>query len=172
VVDISHATNCIVIAGADVSIGHANNSLVLTGGALSISHTTRCTLGAADGLESSFFNENCYLVNTQLPGPARIGGKVGEVKSLDVPGIVVRDKPVMEQLLGDRLTPTLMSEKFMTYKVPGQPGEFVARPGSQLLDPFGKPAPGLDGWKLLLVTGRFAALEKGEERTFVRWKRE
>jgi hypothetical protein len=171
-VDISHATNCIVIAGADVSIGHANNCLVLAGGALTISHTTNCTLGAAEGLQSSFFNENCYLVNTKLPGPARVVGKAGGVASLDVPAMVLREKPVMDQLLADKLTPTFMSEKFMVFQVPGQPGEFVARPGSELLDSFGKPAPGLDGWKMLLVTDRFAAFEKGKERTFVRWKRE
>jgi hypothetical protein len=172
VVDISHATNCIVIAGADVSIAHANNCLVLAGGALAISHTTSSTLGSAESLESSSFNQDCFLVNTKLPVPARVVGKAGGVVNLDVPGIVLSEKPVMDQLLADKLKPTFMSEQFMIFNVPGQPGEFVARPGSELLDPFGRPAPGLAGWKMLLVADRFAAFEKGEERTFVRWKRE
>jgi hypothetical protein len=170
VLDISHATNCIVIAGGDVSIAHAQKCTILAGGMISISHTTNCTLGSGELLEPGWLNERCVLVNSKVREGRRVPGRAGEVVSLEVAGLVLREKPVMEELLTEKLMPTFMSEKFMTYKVPGQPGEFVARPGTDLVDPFGKPVPGLEGWKLVLSAEAFAAFASDKQRTFVRFK--
>lgn len=171
-VDISHAHNCLVIAGGDVSIAHARDCIVLGGGNVTTSHASTCTLGAAELLQPGHLSMRTFLVNSRLPEPGLVRGRIGDITNMEVPGLILGEKPVMKELLTGKLTPTHMDDQFMIFQVPGQPGEFVARPGSELLDPFGKPAPGLEGWKLVLVTNRFAAFEKGQERTFMRWKRE
>jgi len=169
---IAHADDSIVIAGGDVHVSHAHNCIVLSGGVVDISHSTNCTLGAAEFLQPGHLNGNCLLVNSVTPEVRPLPGRPGEVVKATIPGLILREKPWAENVLKDKLTPTFMSQEFLLFQTPGQPGEFVARVGSELLDPFGKPLAGLEGWKLSLTNEYFAALEKGEQRSFVRMKRE
>lgn len=170
VVDMVSASNSIIIAGSDVSINSARNTLILTGGNLTIATAFNSSLGAGEPLTQGSFSERCYLLNTKAP-EARPGARAGEAVELKVADLILREKPVMEELLAEKLTPTLMSFSLMLFKVPGQPGEFVARPGNELLDPFGKPIAGLEGWKTDLTAYRFATLSRDKQRTLVRFKR-
>lgn len=169
---IAHADDSIVIAGGDVHVSHARNCIVLSGGVLDISHTTDCTLGAAEFLQPGHLNGKCILVDSKTPEIRPFAGRPVEVLKTAVPGLILREKPLAENPLKDKLTPTFLSQEFAIFRVPGQPGEFVVRAGSDLLDPFGKPLLGLEGWKLSLTNHYFAGLEKGEQRSFVRMKRE
>jgi hypothetical protein len=96
-----------------------------------------------------------------LPAPAEV----------EVPGLVLRDKPLMERQLDDKLQLTYLSNAFMLFRLPDQPGEYVVRAGNELLDPQGKPLAGLEGWQVQRLTPRFAILKSGEKRTFLRMPR-
>jgi hypothetical protein len=170
VLDMVSASNSIVIAGADVSINSARDCLILAGGNLTLASAFNSSLGAGEPLTQGSFSEHCYLLNTKAP-EARPGARAGEVVELKVADLILREKPVMEELLAEKLTPTVMRGDFMIFKVSGQPGEFVARPGNELLDPFGKPIAGLEGWKIDLIAPRFATFSRDKERTLVRFKR-
>jgi hypothetical protein len=168
---IAHADDSIIIAGGDVHVSHAHNCIVLSGGVLDISHTTNCTVGAAELLQPGHLNGPCVLVNSTTPALRPLPGR-SEVLKTTIAGLILREQPLPENVLKDKLTPTFLSGEFALFRVPGQPGEFVVRAGGELLDPFGKPLPGLAGWKLSLTNEYFAALEKGEQRSYVRLKRE
>jgi hypothetical protein len=171
VVDILSASNCLVIAGADVTVSVAENCTILSGGVLSVMESSNCTLGGAELLNAHSARKRSFFVNSQFPEPGLALGEFGEVTNMEVPGLALGAKALTGDSLADKLTPTYMSKKLLLFKVPGQPGEFVARPNEELLDPFGKPAPELAGWKLIHVTSRLAAFEKDKERRFVRWNR-
>jgi hypothetical protein len=170
VVDMVSASNSIIIAGSDVSINSARNCLILTGGNLTLASAVNSSLGAGESVTPASFSQRCYLLNTKTPEGPPVA-RAGEVVELNVPDLILREKPVMEQLLAEKVTPTAMNTAFMIFKVAGRPGEFVVRPGNELLDPFGKPIAGLEGWKADLIAYRFATFSRGKERTFVRFKR-
>lgn len=170
VIDMISASNSIIIAGSDVSLNSARNCLILTGGNLTLASAFNSSLGAGEPLTQGLFSERCYLLNTKAP-EARPGARASEFEELNVADLILREKPVMEELSPEKLTPTHLSTNLMIFKVAGQPGEFVARPGNELLDPFGKPIAGLEGWKTVLTAPRFATFARDNERTFVRFKR-
>jgi hypothetical protein len=171
VVDISSCSNSIIIAGADVSIATCRNSVVLAGGRIDVSSSCQKTvLGCGESLRVAFPREGCVIVNTKFEPPAVPAGLPAPVE-VEVPGLVLRDQPLMERVLDDKMQLTYLSNAFMLFRLPGQPGEYVVRTDNELLDPQGKPLPGLEGWKVLRLSPRFAILKNDEERTFLRLPR-
>lgn len=166
VVDISSCTNAIIIAGSDVSISSARNSVVLAGGRIDVSSSQNSVLGSGETLAVNNFTRESIVVNTDFDPAALPGGALAS--KVEVPGLVLRDKPLMQKLLDDKVEVTYLTNAFMLYRLPGQPGEHVVRTGSELLDPSGESLPGLEGWKAVCTTRRFALLKNGNERTFLR----
>jgi hypothetical protein len=165
VVDVSSCQNCIIIGGADVSVSHAQDSVILAGGRVDISHGTKTIVGGGEAVRPSHLRDNSFVVNSKYE-PRLAGGEMAT--SVEVPGLVLRDKPLMERLLDDKLELSYLSSAFLLVKVPGHPGEHVVRPGSAFLDAYGKGLPGLEGWKLTRSSYRFALLQKGDVRTYLR----
>lgn len=162
-VDVASCTNSIIIAGADVSVTSARNSVILSGGRIDVSSCQKSVLGSGETLQAMFPRDGTMVVNTKFEP-----GGLDTAALVDVPGLVLRDKPLMPRLLDDKLQVTYLSNKFMLFRLPGQSGEYVVRTGNELLDPLGKQLPGLEGWKVLRLTARFAMLKNEDERTFLR----
>lgn len=167
VVDVASCVNSIIIAGADVSVTNARNSIVLAGGRIDMNSCQKTVLGCGESLRVTFPQEGCVVVNTKFEPPAAPAMPT----LVEVPGLVLRDKPLMPRLLDDKLQATYLSNAFMLFRLPGQSGEYVVRTGNELLDPNGKPLPELDGWKVLRLSSRFAMLKNGDQRTFLRMPR-
>jgi hypothetical protein len=166
VVDVSSCTNSIIIAGADVSVSSVRNSVILSGGRIDVNSCQKSVLGSGETLRATFPRDGTIVVNTKFePGALDMAALV------EVPGLVLRDKPLMERLLDDKMQVTYLSNAFMLFRLPGQPGEYVVRTGNELLDPLGKQLPGLEGWKVQRLSARFAMLKNEEERTFLRMPR-
>jgi len=168
VVEVSSCTNSIIIAGADVSIGTCRNSVILAGGRIDVSSSCqKSVVGCGEVLQIASPREGCVVINRQFDPPAIPAG-IAALAEVDAPGLVLRDKPLMERLLDEKLQVTYLSNAFMLFRLPKQPGEYVVRSGNELLDPLGKPLPGLEGWQVVRTSPRFALLKKGDERKFVR----
>jgi hypothetical protein len=166
VVEVSSCTNSIIIAGADVSVTSARNSVILSGGRIDVNSCQKSVLGSGETLRATFPRDGTIVVNTKF-----VPGALDTAALVDVPGLVLRDKPLMPRLLDDKLQVTYLSNKFMLFQLPGQSGEYVVRTGNDLLDPLGKPLAGLEGWNVLRLSLRFAMLKNEEERTFLRLPR-
>jgi hypothetical protein len=170
VVDVSSCTNSIIIAGADVNVSAARNSIILSGGRIDVNSCQKTVLGCSETLRATFPRENSIVVNTKYEPMAGAAG-VEPVTVVEVPGLVLRDKPLMERVLDNKLQLTYLTNAFMLFRLPDQPGEYVVRTGNELLDPLGKPLPGLEDWKVARLSTRFAMLKKGDERTYLRMAR-
>lgn len=166
VVDVSSCSNSIIIAGADVSVTSARNSVILSGGRIDVNSCQKSVLGSGETLRATFPRDGTIVVNTKFEP-----GALDTAALVDVPGLILRDKPLMDRLLDDKLQVTYLSNAFMLFRLAEQPGEYVVRTGNELLDPLGKPLREVEGWQLLRASPRFALLKKGDERTFVRMPR-